>query len=119
MQSGVDTKLRRGRRLHPGRVNALLVPFAALLLACAGESPPDDPPDDRRSRCVALRDHLANLRVPAEATDAEAHRAAMRDALGEAFVAQCLDQYADDTVACALAAPDSESTALCLTGDDR
>ena len=98
---------------------ALLVPFAALLFACAGESPPDDPADDRRTRCVALRDHLAALRVPAEATDAEAHRAAMRDALGDAFVTQCLDRYADDALACALGAADSEATTLCLTGDDQ
>jgi hypothetical protein len=68
---------------------------------------------DRRS-CEMLRDHLVDVRA-ADATDADAaqHRAAMKAALGDEFVDNCLHTMTVDQLECAMRASDLGATAGC------
>ena len=83
----------------------------ALVASCSG-----DEPDVvlESARCEQLREHLIGLRLAdaPPAVDKDAHRGAMRQALGEAFMSSCAQMSASN-LSCALAATDTQSSMAC------
>lgn len=84
-----------------------------LLLVCLASCGNEDADESRVGRCERLRDHLVDVRL-ADATgvDKEAHRAAMKQALGDRFIARCAD-LDDAHLDCAFAASDNAALAAC------
>ena len=116
--------------------------FVSLLLvveaACTG-----DGASDVHQRCEQVRDHLVDLRLrqvaasdtslaaqlptvvpaqpgrPAEVVpapspiDLDAHRKAMKQALGDRFIQTCASSYHDSRVRCLLAADSSSAVNAC------
>jgi hypothetical protein len=91
----------------------LLFLFACIAAAgCASE----DPQDALARQCGRLRDHLVELRLEGTKVDVEAHRAAIKGALGDRFVEQCTAEMTTTQVSCALAATDSSHALECTRG---
>jgi hypothetical protein len=74
----------------------LRISYVALSIALTGTAfgCTSDAGDAERSTtaCERLRNHVVDLRVSEIHQDQEAHRTALRRALGSSFVAQCKDQ---------------------------
>lgn len=93
-------------------------------------------------RCTQLRDHvvetrlktLANIRSPSSisgiesdqsvagpvpASEVAGHRAAMQQALGDSYVANCVKSISARQLTCALAANDATSMTACLSAASR
>jgi len=82
----------------------------AALTACAGAS--DEP--SRITQCERYRDHLVDLRFAnAEHIDTSAQQAALKQALGDEFLAKCERSLSDSELACALRAIDSRGVLAC------
>lgn len=91
----------------------LLFVAMALVVACEGDEA-EEP--SRLSPCEQLREHMIDLRLAdAMRVDKDAHREALRGALGASFIVGC-EKLSDESLACALAAPDSASAAACDRG---
>jgi len=88
--------------------------IVTLLLSCADNS--DNGAAEAR-RCEQLRDHLVEIRLAdvhiATGVDREAHRVAMKTALGGEFVASCTSKLTESQVNCALRATDTAGAAAC------
>lgn len=85
----------------------------AALTSCSGE------PQDKKSRCVELRERVAELTVARSgaslAADEQAkHRAALVASSGEAFVRRCVEEWSDRAVTCALDAEQVEGVSSCV-----
>jgi hypothetical protein len=80
---------------------------AAFLIACSDDKPEVD-------RCVRVREHLIDLRL-AQATkiDRDAHRHALRAALGDDFVTTCHASLNASQQACVLKAANTQSASAC------
>lgn len=77
-----------------------------LVAACSG----DDGAASRQARCERLRDHVIDLRLASvQNVNVEAHREAMRRALGDDFVTSCAATMSDKKLTCALSASDSNA----------
>lgn len=83
--------------------------FALVLAACASS---EDPRDARTRQCAQVRDHLIDLRL-AHAHDVDAHRAAMKQALGDRFVDECAASLTQTQITCALTASDAVAAIDC------
>ena len=83
-----------------------------LLASCSSSS--DDGADPRR-RCEQLRDHLIDVRLAASDIDLTAHRAAMKQALGDHFVDACASKMTGDQIRCALDAKDQAAADACTS----
>lgn len=93
-------------------------------------------------RCTQLRDHvvetrlktLANIRSPSSTstsgsdyhvagplppTEVAGHRAAMQQALGDSYIANCMKSVTSRQLTCALAANDATSMTACLSASSR
>lgn len=84
--------------------------FVALVwLGCGGGS------EERvDTRCERVRDHLVTLSVAdASHVDRDTHAAAMRRALGSAFVARCATSMTEAQRACVLEARSAAAAAAC------
>ena len=79
-----------------------------LLVACSSH----DEADEVKERCVALRDHLVELRLDGATVDVEKHRQALRAALGNAFIEQCR-HLPTNQVNCEMHALDPQAAAAC------
>jgi hypothetical protein len=67
-----------------------------------------------REHCTKLREHLVDLRLQgATGVDVQAHRTAMREALGDRFVDTCQAQLTSDELQCSLRARDLASAVAC------
>lgn len=88
-----------------------LIVVVLMLVGCASE---EDDREAQARQCSHLRDHLIELNL-ANATnvDRTAHRKAMRQALGETFVATCVEKLSARQVTCALKARDSRAAGVC------
>lgn len=64
-------------------------------------------------QCEQLREHLVELRLQGANIDVAAHRAAIKQSLGENFVDTCTAQMTRDQVRCALAASDAPDALEC------
>jgi hypothetical protein len=86
--------------------------LAVALSACADEPSPQE---TARKRCVALRDHLIDLRLAdaAQAIDVTAHREAMKQALGEGFIETCVQQVSAGELNCELSATNLSAASAC------
>jgi len=90
------------------------------LLAFGGCVAPsaEDVAESARARCATLRDHVVDLRLK-DATgidnDLAAHRAAMLQGLGSAFVEQCVTGMSVAQVTCSLDAADLTVASACLS----
>ncbi len=85
--------------------------IVCLVMGCSDESE-----DEVTAKpCVELRDHVIGLKL-ADATqvDRDAHRAAMRRALGDEFVTQCQTAMTETQITCALRAADSGALTACV-----
>lgn len=102
----------------------VVVPVLLTLSFSCADHPEDraQPPVDRAAECEAVRDHVLELRlghvVGGETpeggyVDLEAHRAVLRDTLGQGLVATCMQALTDDQIRCALSATDSLVAASC------
>jgi hypothetical protein len=84
-----------------------------LMIGCAGSE--SGTPEPRR--CLELREHLVELQVDdihfASGIDREAHRRALKQALGDHFVEQCTSRLTEGQVSCALGAADQAVAAAC------
>lgn len=85
----------------------------AVATSCAGE------PQDKKSRCVELRERVAELTVARSggrlAPDEQAkHRAALVASSGDAFVRRCVEEWSDSAVTCALDAEQVEGVSTCV-----
>ena len=109
----------------------VMVLSALLLGACTSKEP------SKQELCEQLRDHVVDLRVatiPAESpdpyagsgagsnahpggapvkADLEGHRAALRQALGTAYVESCTKALSDEQLKCSLAATDGDAVSKC------
>jgi hypothetical protein len=85
----------------------------ATVLALANGAASEDSDSAHERRCERLRDHLVDLRLVDTNIDAEAHRAAIKQALGDKFVATCATGLTASQVECALAASDSARALEC------
>jgi hypothetical protein len=91
-----------------------VVLFVILTMGCATSNDRGERPEPRR--CEELRDHLVDLRLwEATGVDRAAHRDAMRDALGPAFVTGCTSAMTEIQVECALKAADVAAATVCTT----
>ena len=80
---------------------ASMVLALAALTSCAGE------PQDKKSRCVQLRERIAELTVVRSGArltpdDQAKHREALVASSGEPFVRRCVEEWTDRAVTCAL-----------------
>jgi hypothetical protein len=84
------------------------------LLTAAGCSH-DDSVDERK--CTQLRDHLIDVRLSGaeltEDADRAQHRAAMKQALGDTFIADCKRNMSNEQLNCALKATDLNGASDC------
>jgi hypothetical protein len=67
-----------------------------------------------RAHCEQLRDHMIDLRITSATAgvDVKAHRAAMKEALGERFVESC-ELLSPSELECSLRARDLASASAC------
>ena len=77
------------------------------------------PPQDKKSRCVVLRERIAELSVARSgaglAPEEQAkHRAALVSSSGDAFVRRCVEEWTDRAVRCALEAEKVEGVRTCV-----
>lgn len=83
-----------------------------LAAACAGSSGPAD-----QRQCARLREHVVDLQLAdvhvAVGIDREAHRRALKQSLGDNFVANCSSTLTEDQVDCVLNASDRAAIAAC------
>jgi hypothetical protein len=78
--------------------------WVVALCVAAGCASSDDG-EVSRSRCTQVRDHLVELRLQdATNVDRDAHREAMKQALGDGFVASCQEHMSSAQLTCALRA---------------
>jgi len=88
----------------------LLMIAIATTTSCASS---EDPNEARARQCAQLRDHLVDVRLAGTQVDVEAHRAAIKGALGDGFVDRCTAQLTRTQIKCALAASDSAHALDC------
>ena len=83
----------------------------ALILAVSCSTPPNESDVADAQLCTQLRDHLVELRASETAgIDIAAHRRALAQAMGDAFVSACTTSLTVKQVKCALSC-DSLATA--------
>jgi len=92
-----------------------LVYLVIASLGCGGGSIGNES-EREQTPCERLRDHVVELRL-ADATgvDLVAHREAMRQALGEDFIARCQSAMTERQIECTLDAADLETAASCTS----
>ena len=85
-----------------------------LLLTVSACASSEDDLEAATKRCGSLRDHLVELRLSAanEHVNLESHRRALRQALGDDFVARCRERPVNE-IKCALAAKEHEAVTAC------
>ena len=96
------------------KIPVLVLVAIASIGGCNGD---DEAEVDQVVRpCEQLRDHLVDLRVDSASgkpDEVAQHRAAMRHALGDDFVASCERQMAASEIACASKAADFAAVTAC------
>jgi hypothetical protein len=99
-------------RINTRSVLLFCATMAGAFSACA-DAP--DPQETAHKRCLALRDHLIDLRLSGaeQSVDVAAHREAMKQALGETFIETCQQQVSADEASCELSATDLEAASAC------
>ena len=98
-----------------GRMSWRIAGALAVTASIAGCSGDDDAVQTVRP-CEQLRDHLVDLRVEGvrgKPDEVAQHRAAMRQALGDNFVASCERQMAATEIDCASKAADFAAVTAC------
>lgn len=93
---------------------ALLITMMSIAMACSTATDASEPAATKQ--CEALRDHIVDLRLwEATGVDREAHREAMRDALGQEFVDGCTKTLTENQVDCGIKATDVAAATACTT----
>ncbi len=88
--------------------------FALVVMVVAACGHDDDPDGDATRRCAQVREHVIDLRLAdASNIDVAAHRVAMRNALGDGFVASCKATMTTAQASCVLSAVDAASANAC------
>lgn len=91
------------------------VGIALVIAACAAHQEPENP----EARCAKLRDHLVDLRLDdvrgsAAGLDLDAHRAAMKRALGADFINECAARMSEAQLDCAIASKTLSASSGCV-----
>lgn len=89
----------------------------ALIAACTDATPADDKAS--AGVCAVLRDHLVELRLSSMPADIDAHRAALKQSLGDSFIDGCQQHISAGDVECAVSATTLTDAAGCTTDVDR
>jgi hypothetical protein len=89
-----------------------------VLIATAISCSSEDPREAAAEGCSALREHLLDLRLKGTHVHREAHREALKGALGDTFVERCAADLTVEQVRCALSADESTSAIACTRGTD-
>jgi hypothetical protein len=94
------------------QIALVLIGFINVLAACADSETSEEA---SRKRCIALREHLIDLRLSSAAAsvDVKAHRDAMQRALGDKFVDECQQHASVTELKCQLSANDLETATAC------
>jgi hypothetical protein len=90
---------------------------ACVLSSCGAE---EDEMEARTQQCEQVRDHLVDLRLAIShnlGKDLEQHRAAMKQAIGDQFIASCTKTLSAGQASCVLDAKDSQAAAECMAPD--
>lgn len=90
-----------------------------VIVICASSCAASDVEETKHRKCMRYRDQLVGLRLsdlPAAHPDsvAAAHREAMTTALGNDFIASCVQNVGNAALECALAARDVSAAARCI-----
>jgi len=87
---------------------------AVIALSVIGCASNEDDSESAAKRCASLRDHLIELRLEGarDAVDRNAHREALRQAIGADFVDKCQERPMGE-INCALSAKDTSAVAAC------
>jgi len=94
-----------------GRVALMgIVMLQGGMLGCGSET---SSAADPRKQCGQLREQLVGIQMQNVTADHEQHRAAFRAALGDRFLANCVDEMPADERDCALAAKDAAALVAC------
>lgn len=105
------------RRVSLAGKRALL---ATVLLALVGAVSACNETEDIKASCTKARDHLIELRLAdASGVDRDAHRAAMKHALGDSFVSSCQRSMSSAQVRCVLSAKNSAAATACVAARDQ
>ena len=93
------------------------VGLALVFAACAAHQESRDP----EARCTQLRDHLVELRIKdvrgsAAGLDLDAHRIAIKRALGSDFIDACAARMTEAQVDCAIASATLSASDNCVDG---
>lgn len=101
---------------------AILTMAVAVLSICSCANQNEE--DDKRSECTRMRDHLVDLRLGEYSNikdgsgtpiDVSGHRAAMTSALGNSFIAECVDKMTITELHCAKTASTVSALSECST----
>jgi hypothetical protein len=92
---------------------ALTFALAGAAFGCTADV---DDAERGTTACERLRDHVIDLRVSEIQQDREAHRTALRRALGRDFVAQCRNQ-SSARFACEMKAANIDGLRSCAAAD--
>jgi hypothetical protein len=66
------------------------------------------------AQCERVRDHVIDLRLAGTQVDVQAHRDAIKDALGSRFTEECVATVDRAQIDCSLAAKDATSALSCI-----
>lgn len=91
-------------------MRSIMIVFALASASCGSG---DETEAATARQCEQLRDHLVELRLQGTNLDVAAHRAAIRQSLGDDFVGTCTAQMTRDQIRCALAASDAPDALEC------
>jgi hypothetical protein len=91
--------------------------LALIVVAACGE---DQDTPQAQTPCEQLREHLIDLRLStaSDKVDKDAHREAMRTALGAEFLASC-NKLPEQDISCAMAADDTTSAIACTSATSK
>lgn len=87
-----------------------------VALLCIGCATSSEPEKQGTAACQQLREHVIDLRVAEIHQDQEAHRTAIRQALGDNYLASCLDEPRE-RFDCERQAKDIDSLRNCGSGN--
>ena len=81
----------------------------AVLASCGGS----EPSGLTRGDCERLREHMLDVRLGDVSEHRDAHRVALRQALGDEFVTTCVASTSQRDVECQMAARDLDALRKC------
>jgi hypothetical protein len=101
-------------RQHNCRYAIVIMAFVS---ACSNPGLRDEDAD--ATLCTVLRNHLVELRLASMSVDTDAHRAALKQSLGDSFIRHCQEHLSAHDVECAVSATNLTDATGCTTDVER